>query len=72
MGKVCFSKNTGSKSKSQEAKGVPFVITFHPKFKVIGQLLNKHMHILYMDQETRNVFTPEPMATFRTASKLSS
>ena len=72
MGKVCFSKSTGSKSKSQEAKAVPLVITFHPKFKVIGQLLNKHVHILYIDQETKNVFTPEPMAIFRSARKLSS
>ena len=58
MGKVCFSKSTGSKSKSQESKGVPLVITFHPNFKLIGQLLNKHQHFLYMDQETKSVFTP--------------
>ena len=57
MGKVCFPKSTGSKSNSQEPKGVPLVITFHPKFKSIGQLLNKHLHILYMDGETKNVFT---------------
>ena len=36
MGQVCFSKSMGSKSKSQESKGVPLVITFHPKFKLIG------------------------------------
>ena len=34
--KVCFSKCAESKSKSQESKGVPLVITFHPKFKLIG------------------------------------
>ena len=62
----------GSKSKSQESKGVPVIITFHPKFKSIGQLLNKHLHMLYMDQETKNIFTPGPMATFRGARKLSS
>ena len=33
---------------------------------------NKYLHILYMDQETKNVFTPGPMATFRSARKLSS
>ena len=71
MGKVCLSKSIGSKSKSRESKGVPLVITFHPKFKLIGQLLNKHLHILYMDQETKNVFTPGPMARFRSAHKLS-
>ena len=72
MGKVYFSKSSGSKYKSQQSKGVPLVITFHPKFKSIGQLLNKHLHILYTDQGTKNVFTPGPMATFRSARKLSS
>ena len=33
---------------------------------------NKYLHILYMDQETKNVFTPGPMATFCSARKLSS
>ena len=72
IGKVCFSKRTGSKSKSQESKGVPLLITFYHKFKSIGQLLNKHLHILYIDQENKNVFTPRPMATFRSARNLSS
>ena len=72
MGKVCFPKSMGSKSKSQESKGVSLVIMFHPKFQSIGQLLNKHLHILYMDQKTENVFTPGPMTTFRRARKLSS
>ena len=71
MGKVCFPKSTGSKSKSQEFKGVPLVITFHPKFKSIRQLLNKHLHILDMDQETKNAFTPGPMAPFCSVRKLS-
>ena len=71
-GKVCFSKSTESKSESQESTGVSLVLTFHPKFKSIGQLLNKHLHILYMDQETRNVFTAGSMATFCSAHKLSS
>ena len=71
MGKVCFSKATGSKSKSQESKAVPLGIAFHPKFKLIGQLLNKHLHIFYMDQETKNVFTPGPMATFCSTRRFS-
>ena len=62
----------GSKSKSQGSKGVSLVITFHPKFKSVGQLLNKHLHILYMDQEAKIVFAPGPMATFCSAHKLSS
>ena len=72
MGEVCFSKSMGSKSKSQESKGVPLVIALHPKFKLIEQLLNKHLHILYMDQETKKVFIPGPMPTFHSACKFSS
>ena len=72
MGKFCFSKSKGSKNKSQGSKGIPLVITFYPKFKSIGQLLHKHQHILYMVQENKNVFTPGPIATFRSARKLSS
>ena len=35
-------------------------------------MLNKHLHILYIDQEAKNVFTPGPMATFCSACNLSS
>ena len=72
MGKVCPSKSTGTKSKSQVSKSVPLVIKFHPKFKLIGQLLNKHLHILHMNQENKNFFTPGPIATFCSEPKLSS
>ena len=72
MDKVRFSKRTGVKSKSQESKGIPLVIKFHPKFKSIGQLLSKYLHILYKDQETKSVFTPGTMATFHSVRMLSS
>ena len=71
MFKACFSKSMVSKSSSQESKGVSLVITFHPNF-LNRQLLNKHLPIFCRDQETKNVFTPEPMAIFRSACKLSS
>ena len=60
------------KSTNQESKGVPLLITFHSKFRSIGQLLSKHMHIIYIDQETRNIFTPGLVAKFCSARKLSS
>ena len=43
MGKVCFSKSTGSESKSQESKGVPLIITFHLNFKLIVKLLTAYI-----------------------------
>ena len=69
---VVFCKGMWSKSGSREAKGVPLVITFHPKLKSIGQLLSKKQRILYMDQKTKNFYAPGSMATFLSARKLSS
>ena len=71
MGKVCFTKSTRNTSKSQESKGVPLVIIFHSKFKLIWQLLPKHLHILYMDQEPTKVFTSGSMVTFLSACSYS-
>ena len=50
FGKPYLSKNTRIKSNKQEAKGAPFVTKFHPNLNSIGQLLGKHLQILYMDQ----------------------
>ena len=52
IGTVTFSKSTGSKSKGQKS----VAITFYLKFKLIGQLLNKPLHISYVDQETKTSF----------------
>ena len=59
------------KSKSRETKGVPLVITFHLKLKLIGQSLNKCLQILYMDQETKKAFTFAATTKFRSVCKLS-
>ena len=72
MGKVSFSKSMGSKSKSQECKGVTLVITFHHKFKPIRQMLKSTCIYYIWIKRQKNVFTPGPMATFRSAPKLSS
>ena len=60
MGTFTFSKSTGSKSKSKES----VAITFYLKFKLIGQLLNKQLHILYVDQETKTSFQLDPWLHF--------
>ena len=69
MKKVKFSKI--SSTRKDNAKGVPLVVTYHPGLKNINQIINKNLH-LYMDQEVKKVFTPKPMVSFRSASKLSS
>ena len=60
IGTVTFSKSTGSKSKGQKS----IAITFYLKFKLIGQLLNKQLHILYVDQETKTSFQLSPWLHF--------
>ena len=70
MKKVKFSKI--SSTKKDNAKGVPLVVIYHPDLKNINQIINKNLHLLYMDQEVKKVFTPKPMDSFRSAKKLSS
>ena len=53
-------------------KGVPFVVTFHPKLKSLNRIIKNNLYILHMDQEVKTVFSAEPMVSFRSARKLSS
>ena len=53
-----------SKLKRQKSKGVPLVITFHPKLKLTGQLSSKHLHMSYMDRAFNKVYTPGPRLHF--------
>ena len=34
---------------------------YHPGLKNIGQLIGRNLHLLYIDQEVKKVFTPKPM-----------
>ena len=46
------------------------VVTYHPGLKNIDQIINRNLHLLYMDQEVKKVFTPKPMVSFRSGRKL--
>ena len=70
MGKVKFSGYT--RRNKREKKGIPLVITYHPSLKNIGRIINQNLYILYMNEDVKNVFTPTPMISFRSARKLSS
>ena len=70
MQKVKFSKI--SSIRKDNAKGALLVVTFHPGLKNINQIINKNLHLFYMDQEVMKVFTPKPMVSFRSDKKLSS
>ena len=60
-----------SSTRKDNTKGVPLVVTY-PGLKNINEIINRNLHLLYMDQEVRKVFTPKPMVSFRSARKLSS
>ena len=69
--KVKFNiKETNSKNKSQY--GVPFVVTCHPLLNSLYGIIRKNLYLLNMDQKVKDVFSSQPMVSFRSARKLSS
>ena len=70
MKKVRFSEQ-GQKSKKVE-KGVPFVVTYHPLLSKLSSIIDGNLYLLYMNQEVKNVLTPWPKVSYRSARKISS
>ena len=70
MKKVRFSEQ-GQKSKKGE-KGVPFVVTYHPLLSKLFSMIHRNLYLLYMNQKVKNVFTPGPTVSYRSARKISS
>ena len=70
MKKVCFSKQ-GQEYKKVE-KRVTFVVTYHPLLNKLSSIIHRNLYLLYMDHENKNVFTPGPIVSSRTARKNSS
>ena len=68
--KVCFPEQ-GQKSKKAE-KGVPFVVTYHPLLSKLFSIIHSNLYLLYMNQKVKNVFTPGPTVSYRSARKISS
>ena len=66
-----FNKEN-SNTKQSKSKGVTFVVTYHPLLKSFQSLINKHLNILYLDENAKEVFMRGPMVTFRSGRKLNS
>ena len=66
-----FNKEN-SNTKQSKSKEVTFVVTYHAFLKSFPSLINKHLNILYLDKNAKEVFMPGPMVTFRSRRKLSS
>ena len=60
------------RSNNRQKKRVPFVVTFHQKLKFLQNIINKHVLLLYINDEVKRVFTPKPMVSFRSSCKISS
>ena len=71
MSKVKHNSNNKSRA-NKKVQGVPFVVTYHPLLKNFGQIIKKHLYLLYMNEEMKEIFTPSPMISLRGARKLSS
>ena len=69
LGNVKFSSKVGSEQENE--KGVPFVITYQPISKNIGNIIRKNLYFLCVNKETKTIFTPEPIFFFHRARKLS-
>ena len=61
-----------SRSQTKPATGVPFVVTYQPRLKVLGKIIHANLNLLYMNDEVKDAFTQGPMVSFRTARKFSS
>ena len=55
-----------------EEKGVPLVVTYHPLLKSIGKIIYDNLNLLYKNEELKQLFTPDPMVSFRSSRKMSS
>ena len=68
INKVVSGKNQLSRKNSEN--GVPFVVTYHPKVKKLGKLINDLVPFLYNDEEVQKVFSSPPMVSYRSARKI--
>ena len=70
MKKVKFSEKDSKKSK--ESKEVPFVVNYHSSLNCISLIIKDNLKILYMNRETKAVFSWGNLASFRSAHENSS
>ena len=49
---------------------VPFVITFHPRLRKLGNVLHKHYHLLQSNERLKRAFSQPPMVAFRRLKNL--
>ena len=66
------SNNSANRSKQEKETGIPLVTTYHPRLKDLSSLIKGNLQYLYADQVVKEVFTPAPFVSFRSARNLTS
>ena len=59
-----------SRKRDTKVKGIPLVITYRPLPKDFASVIRKHLYILYLNKEVKEIFTPGPTVSFGGATKL--
>ena len=68
--KVKFLNSSGDKK--TKTNGILLVITYHTLLKDFGKVINKHLHLLHINDGVKKAFTAGPMMSFQGKRKLSS
>ena len=59
MKKVLSDNNRKVNNKTEKA--TPFVATFRTRLKILQKKIDKILYLLYMNEQDRKTFTPNPM-----------
>ena len=59
-----------SRKRDTKMKGIPLVITYYLLLKDFASAIRKHLYIVYLNKEVKEIFTPSPMVSLRGARKL--
>ena len=57
-------------SRTKTGTGVPLVITYHPCFHNLNNIIRKLFIYLYAEEQAKKVFTPAPFVSFRSVYSL--
>ena len=73
MNKGIFSFNSVcDEVMSQQVKGVPLAVTYHPSLNKLNKIIIDKLHLLHRHKEVKETFPIRPMVSFVCARKLSS
>ena len=54
----------------QRSERVPYVLTYHPRLRMLGSVLKRHFYLLQTNERLRKAFIEPPMVAFRRLKNL--